>query len=68
MPSVQFQKDKSDSGGIILHSIVINVITWRNYINIQDSPTLPEKKVLLYLNFSFGSEDTLLTIHSEILK
>lgn len=44
MPSVQFQKDKSDSGGIILHSIVINVITWRNYINIQDFPTLPEKK------------------------
>lgn len=42
---VQFQEDKqSDTAGIILHSIVINMITQRNYINMQDTPILPRKR------------------------
>lgn len=45
MLSVQFQEDKqSDTVGIILHTIVINMITQRNYINIQGTPVLPGKR------------------------
>lgn len=64
MLSVQFQEDKqSDTVGIILHTTVINVITQRNYINIQGTPIPPEeRKMLLYQNFSFGIENTFLTI------
>lgn len=41
MLSVQFQADKqSDTVGMILHTIVTNMITKRNYINIQDTPRL----------------------------
>lgn len=41
MLSVQFQEDKqSDTVGMILHTIVTNMITKRNYINIQDTPRL----------------------------
>lgn len=61
MLSVQFQEDKqSDTVGIILHT---TVITQRNYINIQGTPIPPEeRKMLLYQNFSFGIENTFLTI------
>lgn len=64
MLSVQFQEDKqSDTVGIILHTTVINVITQRNYINIQGTPIPPEeRKMLLYQNFSFGIDNTFLTI------
>lgn len=64
MLSVQFQEDKqSDTVGIILHTTVINMITQRNYINIQGTPIPPEeRKMLLYQNFSFGIENTFLTI------
>lgn len=44
MLSFQFQEDKqSDTVGIILHTIVINVITQKNYIHIQGTPILPGK-------------------------
>lgn len=82
MPSVQFQKDKSDSGGIILHSIVIKMITRRNYINIQDSPTLPEKKstslsqfflwlrghMINYSRWKFSSKNSLGQVEMHIIK
>lgn len=45
MLSVQFQEDKqSDTVGIILHTILINMITQRNYINMQGTIILPGKR------------------------
>lgn len=65
MLSVQFQKDKqSDTVGIILHTTVINMITQRNYINIQVTPVLPGKRNAFYRTFSFGTENTFLPIYS----
>lgn len=65
MLSDQFQEDKqSDTVGIILHTIVTNMITKRNYINIQGTPIRTEKKMLLYQNFSFRKENTFLTVYT----
>lgn len=45
MLSVHFQEDKqSDTVGLILRTIVINMITQRNYINMQGTPILPGKR------------------------
>lgn len=64
MLSVQFQEDKqSDTVGIILHTIVINMITQRNYINIQGTPILPGKRNASLSEF-FSTENTFLIIYS----
>lgn len=69
MLSVQFQEDKqSDTVGIILHTTVINMITQRNYINIQGTPIPPEERKCFISEFFLWHREHILNYLVKIPK